>query len=148
SGLTEHDQRGLPRVTNGRLDLGAYQVQPAEPQPPPGKVPTTITIQSIGSTLLLGPAFGQTTRHDSVTVRVLDANGKAVDEGTVTFTDGDKHKTVQVQNGLASASFDIDNLGFESIGQNTIHAQYTDPGGRFTDSATSGDAATSLTPAE
>jgi hypothetical protein len=63
-----------------------------------------------------------------VTAVVLDSNGQSVQEGQVTFTDGNDTITVPVQNGTATATF----TGLEE--GRTFTATYSDRGGSFADS--------------
>jgi hypothetical protein len=54
SGLPATDQRGLPRLTNGRLDLGAFEVQnPVVSSTPSSSTPSSSTLSALQELLLL-----------------------------------------------------------------------------------------------
>jgi hypothetical protein len=101
AGLTT-DQRGLPRIVNKVVDVGAAEVQPAPAPVTPdttGTADTTVTVTGVTDSYTFK---GQ---KETVTVRVVDANGNPVNGGQVTITDNGVSKTVGVSGGSASATF-------------------------------------------
>jgi CSLREA domain-containing protein len=95
------DQRGLPRLVNNTVDIGAVEVQPPLVTPPPPTTKTT-TIAITGIT----DQYTFFTQNETVTARVTDSNGNPVTSGQVTFTDGGQTRTVAVNaNGTASVTF-------------------------------------------
>jgi hypothetical protein len=132
---TTTDQRGLPRVVNKVVDVGAVEVQP----PPIVPVPktTTLTITSVSDKYSL---FSQ---HETVTGRVTDANGNPVTTGQVTFTDNGQSQTVNVKpDGTASATFTF-SLTKEMANVHTVSANFSGASG-FAASSTSKQAASTL----
>jgi hypothetical protein len=132
-GLPATDQRGsgFRRVTNGRLDLGAFQVQTNTP-PPPTLRPTTTTLSVQDNYLYVN---GLAAMMETVTAQVtIAATGQPVNQGTVTFNDNGFLAIVPVQGGRATYTFNNDSL----VLNHSVSATYngTSP---FADSTASSD---------
>jgi predicted outer membrane repeat protein len=71
------DQRGLPRMVNGKIDIGAYQTQ---------STAVTQLVLSVPSNVTAGVPF-------SVTVTAMDSNGNTISAyaGSVTFSSTDPY---------------------------------------------------------
>lgn len=55
-GAPPTDQRGLARIQGERIDIGAFEAQPGEPQPTPTTDPGTPTTTTPGGPSAAGPA--------------------------------------------------------------------------------------------
>jgi len=143
------DQRGagFARIVNGRLDVGAFEVQvppaPPTPPPPPGPpapppnsqgLPTTTIIVSVQNTY---PGLVQL---ETVTADVTNVNGFNVNEGVVTFQVNGQTILAPVHNGVATATFATGLLDFALwpylLFPHPLTASYSDSSGVFAPSGT------------
>jgi hypothetical protein len=114
-------------VTNGRLDLGAFQVQTNAPPPPPTQATTTTILPVPFGYVYVN---GLVSVLETVTAQVTAANGQPVNQGTVTFNDGGVLAAVPVQGGRATYIFSFNT----DPGNHSITAKYTGPS-QFGDSS-------------
>jgi hypothetical protein len=133
-GLPANDQRGagFPRVTNGRLDLGAFQVQAGTPPPSPSTVTTVTAVLPVQDAYFY--VNGLVTMRETVTAQVTTAAGQPLNQGTVTFDDAGLLAIVPVQGGRATYSFSKDTLSVP----HSVTATYNGPS-PFADSSASRD---------
>jgi hypothetical protein len=142
TGLPANDQRGsgFPRVTNSRLDLGAFQVQTsALPGAPPFVTPTRTTILPAQDSYLYVDGLVLLAETISAQVTIL-VNGQPVNQGSVTFNDDNLVANAPVQGGRATYTF-LD----PTNGQRTISATYNGTSS-FTSSSASVDSTPPLAP--
>jgi hypothetical protein len=100
------DQRGLPRIVNGTVDVGAVESQP---------IPTTLTLTA--STMFV--QAGQTVTF-TATVAPPPGNNFPTPQGTVTFTiDGATPTTVSLVDGTATLT-----VSTLTSGPHTVTATY------------------------
>src|SRR5262249_2413316 len=122
TGLPAVDQRGLPRVAGGQVDLGAYQVQ-------------AVTVVVTDQTVSFSPDATTVTLQASVT-----APGPAVTEGLVNFTVAGQTVSAAVNaSGGVSASGTLP--AGVAVGAYAITASYSDASpnpGHFRDGQGSG----------
>jgi hypothetical protein len=114
SGLPATDQRGsgFARLTNGRLDLGAFQVQTNTPPPSPSIITPTTTTLSVQDHYHY--VNGLVSLMETVSAQVtIAATGQPVNQGTVTFNDDGLLAIVGVQGGRATYTFINDTLVFD-----------------------------------
>jgi hypothetical protein len=149
------DQRGLPRIVNGSLDVGAFQTQPSpspgpspspspspgpspspSPTPPPGSqgLTTTINIVSIQN------SYPGLVQIETVYADVTNANGYLVNEGVVTFQVDGQTIYAPVHNGVATATFATGLLDLslwqDLLFSHPLTASYGDGSGVFAPSGT------------
>ncbi|HEY7312208.1 MAG TPA: choice-of-anchor Q domain-containing protein [Gemmataceae bacterium] len=152
------DQRGgtFARIVNGKVDVGAFEVQsvsppsppgppsppPGPPSPPPGPtpspppaataLPTTTTILAVQNTYP-GPV-----QLEMVIAQVTTSGGSPVSEGIVTFQVNGQSLTAPVVNGIAIVTFATPmldfNILFNLIFAHPLTAGFTDVGGLFANS--------------
>jgi hypothetical protein len=141
TGLPANDQRGsgFPRVTNGRLDLGAFQVQTNTPPGSPPIVTPTKTTITVKDNYLHNNGLAILAETVSAQVTIA-ANGQPVNQGTVTITDDGLQAIVSVQGGTATYTF-YDKTNF----QRSISATYNGTS-FFTNSSASVDNAPPTAP--
>jgi hypothetical protein len=118
----------------GGLATGSYALaaafadDPAKANFRSGTDPATLTVNPLATTVTItsvSTSFAGFGQRDVVTAFVTDANGNPVTEGQVTLTDGGKSKTVNVSNGIATATFKFSifaGLG----GAHSVNASYHD----------------------
>jgi hypothetical protein len=115
-GLPANDQRGsgFPRLTNGRLDLGAFQVQANAPPPPPVQATTTSIILPVQDSYYYDNGLVHLLETMTAQVRIT-ATGQPVNQGTMTLNDDGLEAVVPVQGGYATYTFTVDNSMQHSI---------------------------------
>jgi hypothetical protein len=115
SGLPATDQRGsgFSRVTNGRLDVGAFQVQASTPTPP-SVLLTAITILPVQDGYVFVNELASLV--ETVTAQVtIAATGQPVNRGTVALNDDGHTAVVPVRGGRATYTFNNANPSPHSI---------------------------------
>jgi hypothetical protein len=98
------DQRGQPRVIDGRIDIGAFEF-------------TNVTSTSVSAS-----ATSSTYGDMAIITATITAGATPMTAGTVTFTDGTKILDIVNVNSLGQASFDTSTL---SAGVHSILASYS-----------------------
>lgn len=118
AGMT--DQRGLPRIVNGRVDVGAFEVQP-----PPGPAASTLQFSGLPASLQAGAtgtltvtarsASGATATSYTGTLHFTSSDPQALLPADYTFTAGD--------NGVHTFSVTLKTAGTQAVtAQDTVTA--------------------------